>query len=58
MIEMGKECGFPLNFDMLRPYTMRKTELQPIKSPNGLLHPRVEGEQRTHSRDEIKEHNN
>ena len=48
---MGKECGFLSNFDMPRPFTPRKTELQPIKSPNGLLHLKVE--QRTHSGDEI-----
>ena len=42
MVEMGKECGFPSNFDMLRSFTPRKTELprkielQPIKLPNGL----------------------
>ena len=60
MVEvMGKECGFPLNFDMPRPFTLRKTELPrkmellPIKSPDGLLYPRVEQNQRTHSEDEI-----
>ena len=53
MVEMGKECGFPLNFDMQRPFTLRKTELQRIKSPNDLLHPRVAVAQRTHSGDEI-----
>ena len=49
MAEMGKECGFPSNFDMPRPFTPRKTELQrktelprktelqPIISPNGLV---------------------
>ena len=48
MVEMGKECGFPFNFDILRPFTRCKTELQskmelqPIKSPNDLLYPRVE----------------
>ena len=31
----------------------RKTELQPIKLPNGLSYPRVEEEQRTHSGDKI-----
>ena len=62
MVEMGKEYGFPLNFDMLRPFTPcktelpRKTELQPIKSPNGLLYPRLEVEQRTYSGDEIGIH--
>ena len=61
MVEMGKECGFRSNFDMPRPFTPRKTELprktklQPTKSPNFLLFPRVEVEveQRTHSGDEI-----
>ena len=49
-----------LNFDMSWPFTQRKTELaiaqndeQPIRLPNGLLYPRVEVEQRTHSGDEI-----
>ena len=48
MVGMGKECGFSSNFDMPRPVIprktklRRKTELQPIKSPNGLLYPRVE----------------
>ena len=51
MVEMGKECGFPSNFDMPRPFTphktdlRRKAELQPIKSPNRLLYARVEVEQ-------------
>ena len=59
MVEMGKECGFPLNFDMPRPFTLRKTELPPktelqrIKSANDLLYPRVAVAQRTHSGDEI-----
>ena len=53
MVEMGKECGFPLNFDMPRPFSPRKTELPPIKSPNGLLYSREEAERRTHSGDEI-----
>ena len=59
MVEMGKECGFQSNFDMSRPFTPRKMELprkaefEPIKSPNGLSHPRVAVEQRTHSGDEI-----
>ena len=59
MVEMGKECDFPSNFDMPRPFTARKTELlckmelQPIKSQNGLFYPRVEVEQRTHFGDEI-----
>ena len=50
MAEIGKECGFSSNFDMSRPFTPRKTELpcktelQRIKSPNGLLYPRVEVE--------------
>ena len=60
MVEMGKECSFPSNFDMLRPFSLRKaelrlkTELQPIKSPRGLLKPRVAIEQRTHSGHEIE----
>ena len=58
MVKMGKECGFPSNFDMSRPFPSRKTELpctelRPVKSPNGLFCPRVEVEQRTHSGDEI-----
>ena len=59
MVDMGKECGFPSNFDMPWPFTPGKTglpcitELQPIKSPKGLLYPRVDLEQRIHSRDEI-----
>ena len=62
MVEMGNECGFPSNFDMFRPFTphktelLRKTELQPIKSLNGLLYPRVEVEQQTHSGDKIYQH--
>ena len=45
MVEMGKECGFSSNFDMSCLFTPCKTELpcdmelQPIKSPNGLLYP-------------------
>ena len=59
MVEMGKECRFPSNFDMPQPFTPCKTELpsetelQPIKSLNGLMYPREEVEQRTHSGDEI-----
>ena len=59
MVELGKECGFPSNSDMPRPFTLRKkelplkTELQPIKSLNGRLYLRVEVEQQTHSVDEI-----
>ena len=58
MVEMVKECPFPSNFDMPRPFTprktelTRKTELRPIKSPNILMYPRVEEEQRNHSGDE------
>ena len=48
LVEIDKECGFPLNFDMPWPFSPRKTELQPIKSPNVLLYPRVEEQQRTH----------
>ena len=51
MTEKGKEYSSPSNFDMPRPFTPRKTELYTIKSPNGLLYPRVEVEQRTHSGD-------
>ena len=53
MVEMGKENGFSSNLDMLRPFTPRKTELyrnielQPLKSPNGLLYPKVEVERLT-----------
>ena len=32
----------------------RRTELQPVKSPNGLLYPRVEEKQRTHFGDDIE----
>ena len=59
MVEMSKECRFPSTFDIPRPFTThktelpRKTELKPIKSPNGLVYPRVEVQQRTHSWDEI-----
>ena len=59
---MGKECVFPSNFDMPRPFTSckaelpRKTELQPVKSSNGLLFPSVEKERRTHSGDETGSH--
>ena len=51
MVEMGKECGLPSNFDIPRPFTSHqmelphKTELQPIESPNSLLYARVEVEQ-------------
>ena len=27
MVEMGKDCGSPTNFDMPQPFTPRKTEL-------------------------------
>ena len=53
MAEMGKECCFPSNFDMPRPFPPRKTELPPktallpIKSPSGLVYSRVEVEQLT-----------
>ena len=57
LLEMGKECHFPSNFDMPRQFTTRKTELQPIKSPNGLLYPRLEVEQQIHSEDEIDTEN-
>ena len=59
MVGIGKEYGFKLNFDMPRSFTQRKSELRPkmanspIRLPNGLLYPRVEVEQRTHSGDEI-----
>ena len=59
MVDMGKEYRFTLNFNMLRSFTPRKSELQPkngeqpIRLPNGLLYPRVEVEQRTHSGEEI-----
>ena len=33
MVEMGKERGFPSNFDMPRPFTPNKTEL-PHKMAN------------------------
>ena len=33
MVEMGKECGFPSNFDMPRPFSQCKTEL-PRKMAN------------------------
>ena len=53
MVEMGKENGFLSNIEMPRPFTPGKMELQPIKSPNGVSHPKVEVERRTHSGDEI-----
>ena len=59
MVEMGRECRFASNFDMPRPFTPRKTELplktelQPIKSPNALMCPRVKVKEPTHSWDEI-----
>ena len=49
MIEMGKECGFPSNFDMPLPFYLA----QNARLPNGLLYPRVEVEQRTRSGDDI-----
>ena len=49
---MGRECGFPSILDMPWPFTRRRIELWPIKSPNGSLYPRVEVEQRTHSGDD------
>ena len=61
MVEMGKEFGFPSNFDIPRPFTPSQYGLaaqngeQPIGLPNGLLYPRVEAEQGTHSGDEIGE---
>ena len=59
MVQIGKESGFRSNLDMPRPFAPRKMELrrktepQPIKSPNGLVYLRVEVEKRTHSGDEI-----
>ena len=53
MVDLDRESGFPSNFDMPRPNNPRKAKLQPIKLPNGLLYPRVEVEQRTHSGDEV-----
>ena len=61
MVEIGKEYGFTSNFEMPLPFTARETELpattqngeQPIRLQNGLLYPRVEVEQRTHSGDDI-----
>ena len=64
VIDVGKEYLFTLNFNMPRSFTRRKSDLwpknvaykngeQPIRLPNGLLYPRVEAEQRTHSWDEI-----
>ena len=29
MVEIGKECGFTSNFDMVRSFTQRKSELRP-----------------------------
>ena len=60
MVEIGKECGFPSNSDMMWPLTPCKTELpckielQPSKSPNNLLHLKVKVEQRIHSGDETE----
>ena len=59
MVEMGKEYGFPSNFDLPWPFNPHKKGVtaqksqQPIRLPNGLLYPRVEVEQQTHSGDEI-----
>ena len=59
MFNMGKECGFPSNFDILRLFTAcktelrRKTELQPIKSPKHLLFAKEEVDQQSHFGDEI-----
>ena len=59
VVDKGKEYRFTLNFNMPRSFTPRKSDLQPkngeqpVRLPNGLLHPRVEVEQRTHSGDEI-----
>ena len=59
MVEIGKEYRFTLNFDMPWPFTPTKNGViaqngeQPIRLPNGLLYPRLEVEQRTHSGDEI-----
>ena len=59
MVEMGTECGFPLNFDKPRPFApretelQRKTELQPIKlSKASCIRVEVVMKQRTHSGDE------
>ena len=64
MVERGKECGFPSIFDMQQPLTPHKkelplkTELQLMRLPSGLMYPRVEVEQRTHSGDEIELYSN
>ena len=57
MVGIGKYC-FTLNFDMPWLFCLRQDRVttqngeQPIRLPNGLLHPRVEVEQQTHSGDE------
>ena len=63
MVGVGKQCDFTSNFDMPRSFTPRKLELRPkmansqsdyqTASCPGLMYPRVEVEQRTHSGDEI-----
>ena len=53
MVELGKYLGFTLYFDRSRPFTPRKIEWQPIKSPNS-LYPRIEVEQQTLSGDKIE----
>ena len=63
MVGISKEYGFTLNFDMPRPFNPCKTELprkmaNRIRLPNGLLDPRVEVEQRTHSGDDIGKNRN
>ena len=55
MVATAKEYGLISNFDMLRPFTPRKAELprkMAIRLPNGLLYPRVEVKQSTHSGDD------
>ena len=58
MVGIAKEYGFTPNFDMPRSFTPRRSDIQAkmaklIRLPNGLLYPRVEVEQRTHSGDDI-----
>ena len=58
MVGLSKKYGFMSNFDMQQPITLHKIEItqsaeQAIRLENGLLYPRLEVEQQTHSGDEI-----
>ena len=56
MVGIGKECGFTSNFEVVYPTQIGVTAQngeQTNRLLNGLLYPRVEVEQRTHSGDSI-----